>query len=315
MKRQSAGIHHITAFAGNPQANVDFYAGILGLRMIKRTVNFDAPEIYHLYFGNEAGSPGTAMTFFLSNDNQRGEVGAGQVGFTTFAVPAGSLPFWEQRFAKFGIPFERSERFGETYLRFRDWDGLQLELVERDDIPNSNWTFGGVPSEHAIKGFGGAVLFSLKPENTMVALEELLGFERIGEDREYVRFRSLGEYGNIVDVYTGAKDRGSGGAGTIHHIAWRTRDEEEQSDWRVAVEDYGFRPTPVIDRQYFRSIYFREAGGILYEIATDGPGFTIDEPLEGLGGELVLPPQYEQMRERIEAGLEPIQVRVLEQDR
>lgn len=307
--KQTAGIHHITAFAGKPQDNVDFYAGVLGLRMIKRTINFDAPDIYHLYFGNEYGSPGTAMTFFPASDTPRGQVGAGQVGYTNFALPIGSLSFWEKRLKGLEIPVAKHRRFSQDYLRFTDFDGLQLELSEREDVPASTWTFAGVPLEHAIKGFGGAVFYSLKPLETMKALDELLGFQQVGQEGDYVRYQVPGEYGNIIDVFTGAVARGQGGAGTIHHIAWRAKDGAEQAAWREAAQNQGFRPTEIIDRQYFQSIYFRERGGILYEIATDGPGFTVDEALETLGQKLMLPPWYEEIREQIQANLEPITLR------
>lgn len=312
MTQKTAGIHHITAFAGSPQKNVDFYAGILGLRLIKRTVNYDAPDIYHLYFGNEKGSPGTAMTFFPSSRTRPGRIGGGQVGYTTFAAPAGSLSFWEKRLEKFGIPVEQNYRFGETSIRFRDWDGLQLEIVERTETPESQWSFGGVPQEKAIKGFAGAILFSTKPEGTMNLLE-VLGFDRVNEDEEFVRFRSNGEYGNIIDVYKHAMERGSGGAGTIHHIAWRAQVQDQES-WRNRVANHGYKPTEIIDRQYFQSIYFREHGGILFEIATDAPGFDIDEPMEQLGEKLMLPPWYEPRRIEIQSLLEPITLRVLEDD-
>ena len=306
---KTPGIHHITAFAGNPQANVDFYAGILGMRMIKRTINFDAPEIYHLYFGNEYGSPGTAMTFFPASDTAKGSIGAGQVGWTTFAVPEGSLEFWAERLASFGVEVERHRRFGEDFLRFRDFDGLQLELVQRADVPASTWTFAGVGAEQAVKGFGGVVLYSLKPQETMEALVQLLGLEKERQEGDYARFIAPGEYGNIIDVYLGQLPRGYGGAGTIHHIAWRAKDNQEHVSWREAAREKGFQTTDIIDRQYFQSIYFRERGGILNEIATDGPGFAVDEPWEALGQKLMLPPWYEEIREQIEANLEPIALR------
>lgn len=312
---QTAGIHHITAFVGNAQANVDFYAGLLGLRLVKKTVNFDEPELYHFYFGNETGSPGTIMTFFPYEGGPKGRVGGGQVGVTTFAVPAGALPFWEARLRKFAVPFERVERFGETYVRFRDPDGLQLELVEREAGKPSRWAFGGVPADKAIKGFGGAVLFSMAPELTMRELEHILGMERIGEDKGLVRFRAPGEIGNLIDVDTTVTDRGRGGCGTIHHIAWRAKDGEEQERWRERVAKAGFQPTPIVDRNYFTSVYFRERGGILFEIATDPPGFLRDEPFETLGEKLMLPPWFEPYREQIVRALPPFEIRVLKEDR
>jgi len=314
MKQQTAGIHHITAFASNAQANADFYAGVLGLRLVKKTINFDAPEVYHLYFGNEIGSPGTAMTFFPFESGRRGRIGGGQVGYTTFVVPQDALPFWEERLAKLSVPSERTERFGETYLRFQDRDGLQLEIVAREQGPNSKWSYGGVPAERAIKGFGGAMLYSVAPDRTMHTLEHVLGLERVGEEQGWVRYRAPGDLGNIVDVNAQAMDRGHGGAGTVHHIAWRAIDIPDQQKWRLIVAEHGFQPTDIVDRQYFTAIYFREAGEILFEIATDSPGFMRDEPYESLGEKLMLPEWYEPHREELTRGLPPLEIRVLRED-
>lgn len=315
MTQRTAGIHHITAFVGNAQANADFYAGVLGLRLVKKTINFDAPEVYHLYFGNENGSPGTAITFFPFEGGRRGRIGGGQVGYTSYAVPPGTMDFWDRRLAKFGIGAERMERFGETYLRFRDPDGLQLEIVEREEGPNSRWSFGGVPAEHAIKGFGGAVLYSMKPEETIRALQQLLGMERIGEEDGLIRFRSAGDRGNVIDVNAKPMGRGIGGSGTVHHIAWRAQDLEDQELYRSRAAAAGFQATPVVDRQYFTAVYFREEGDILFEIATDPPGFERDEPFDKLGEELKLPEWYEPHREEITGGLPPLEIRVLKEDR
>ncbi|MFK7692970.1 ring-cleaving dioxygenase [Paenibacillus sp. HJGM_3] len=314
MTLQTSGIHHITAFARDPQGNVDFYAGVLGLRLVKKTINFDAPEVYHLYFGDQAGSPGTIMTFFPWPGSRKGHIGGGQVGITTFAVPAGALGFWEARLAKFGIPVEKSSRFGETYLQFSDNEGLRLELVEREEGANSQWAFGGIAADQAIKGFGGAVLFSVNAAKTIDALENILGLEKVGEDGTYARFRTTGDLGNVIDVPLQSMSWGGGGAGTVHHIAWRAKDYEEHELWRHAVAQYGYQPTPVIDRQYFNAVYFREAGGILFEIATDPPGFARDEAPEELGQKVMLPDWYEPRRAEIEANLIPIQVRTLKED-
>lgn len=315
MKQQTAGIHHITAFVSNAQANADFYAGILGLRLVKKTINFDAPEVYHLYFGNEVGSPGTAMTFFPFEGGRKGRVGGGQVGYTTFVVPQDALSFWEERLAKFSIPFERTERFGETYLQFKDYDGLQLEIVAREEGPDSKWSFGGVPAEKAIKGFGGAVLYSMAQDKTMHTLEHVLGLERIDEDQGLVRFRAHGDLGNLIDINAEDMARGNGGSGTVHHIAWRAKNIEDQERWRAFVAEQGFQVTPIVDRNYFTAIYFREEGEILFEIATDPPGFMRDEPYETLGEKLMLPEWYEPHRELIMKGLPPLEVRVLEGDK
>jgi len=313
MALQTMGIHHITAFASNPQENVDFYAGILGLHLVKKTINFDAPEVYHLYFGDQAGNPGTIITFFPMPNSQKGRIGGGQVGITTYVIPPGSLQFWEDRLSHFGISTNRTERFSESYLQFTDNEGLNLELVERQEGANSEWSFGGIPLNKAVKGFGGAVLFSVNSQKTMDALEAILGMNKVGEDAEYARYQAAGDLGNLIDVPLANMEAGRGGAGTIHHIAWRAKDDVEHVEWQLAVAQYGYQPTHVIDRQYFNAIYFREGGGILFEIATDPPGFANDEPTETLGEKLMLPEWFEPRRTQIEANLLPIVVRVMDE--
>ncbi|RKN75083.1 ring-cleaving dioxygenase [Paenibacillus ginsengarvi] len=314
MTMRTAGIHHITAFVSDAQRNVDFYAGVLGLRLVKKTINFDAPEVYHLYFGNEMGSPGTAITFFPWAGSRRGRIGGGQVGYTVYAVPTGSFDFWQERLHKLNISFALVERFGETYIRFADWDGLGIELVEREPGAMSKWSFGGVPVDKAIKGFGGAVLNSIAPDKTGHLLEHVMGLERVAEEGELVRFRSTGDIGNVIDLNRTAMGWGIGGAGTVHHIAWRAKDEADHRAWREHVLGSGYRVTPVIDRQYFNAVYFREEGGILFEIASDTPGFDNDEPFEALGQKLMLPSWLEERRAEVVRGLPPIEVRVLEGD-
>lgn len=309
---QTSGIHHITSITRDAQKTVDFYAGILGLRLVKRTVNFDGPGTYHLYFGDHVGSPGTAITFFPYPTSRKGRIGGGQVAYTMYAVPEESLAFWQDRLESFGISFELVERFGEQLLRFSDWDGLGIEIVERAKGAHSSWSFGGISTEHAIKGFGGALLYSTAPEQTMEALENVLGLVRKGEEGDLVRFEAPGDIGNTIDVSTQSHPRGLGAHGTVHHIAWRAKDREEQLAWREHVSAAGFDPTPVADRNYFTSIYFREHGDILFEIATDGPGFTRDEAVDRLGESLKLPPWYESRREAIERMLPDLQVRELE---
>ncbi|MDQ0723230.1 glyoxalase family protein [Paenibacillus sp. W4I10] len=312
MTIQTAGIHHITAFAGDPQANVDFYAGVLGLRLVKKTINFDAPDVYHLYFGDEHGSPGTIITFFPSAGSPRGKIGGGQVGITSYVIPPGSIGFWQNRLEQYNIEVTKTSRFNEHLLQFEDGEGLRLELVEREEGATSTWSHEGIPTDKAIKGFGGAVLFSVNPQRTMDALEKILGFVKVGENEEYARFRSSGDIGNVVDVPVTRMALGMGGAGTVHHIAWRAKDDEEHAQWSEAVRDYGYQPTPVRDRQYFNAIYFREAGGILFEIATDPPGFAKDEPADSLGQKLMLPEWFEKYRPQIEDNLQPIVVRTPE---
>lgn len=312
MAKKTEGIHHITAIVGDPQENVDFYAGVLGLRLVKKTINFDDPGTYHLYFGNHSGEPGTIMTFFPWGDAYKGRIGDGQVGVTAYAIPVNALPFWEKRLAAFGIAFDKTERFGEASLQFDDPHGLRLELVERAEGERNDWAFGGTGPETAIKGFGGATLFSANAEKTSELLETVLGFERVGEEAGLMRFRSSADIGNIVDVRLSPAGMGQMGVGTVHHIAWRAKDNGDQLDWKRHVEAYGLGVTPVQDRSYFNAIYFREYGDLLFEIATDPPGFTTDEAMEALGEQLMLPPQYERYRSRLDEDLVPLSVRELE---
>lgn len=315
MTTQTAGIHHITAFVRNAQVTADFYAGVLGLRLIKKTINFDAPEVYHLYFGNEAGSPGTIITFFPWENSRKGKIGGGQVGYTTYVVPAHTLDFWKERLTKLNVDFAQTSRFGEEYLQLADPDGLKLEIVAREQGAQSQWAFGGVPAEKAIKGFGGAILYSTNAAQTAALLVNVMGLEKIGEEGGYARFKSTGDLGNLIDVNVENMEPGHGGAGTVHHIAWRAKDDAEHALWRSLVESSGYQPTPIVDRQYFNAIYFRETGGILFEIATDPPGFARDEEPEHLGEKLMLPEWFEEHRTQIEQLLSPFEVRVLEEDK
>lgn len=309
---KTAGIHHISAIVGNPQENVDFYAGILGMRLVKKTVNFDDPGTYHLYFGDEAGSPGTIMTFFPWPTAFRGRIGDGQVGVTSYAVPEGALPFWKERLEQFNIPFLEVERFGELYIQLDDPHGLHIELVERTEGKPSEWTFGGVSSEVAIKGFGGATLYSSSPQQTADVLTRVMGLELVSREGDYLRFKSTATIGNIIDLKTVPGQRGSMGPGTVHHIAWRAKDQQEHLQWQEHVLQHNLRVTEVKDRHYFDAIYFPEPGDILFEIATDPPGFSVDEDTEVLGEQLMLPPQYEHLRDELESKLPVLQVRSLE---
>ena len=309
MVKQTEGIHHITAIVGNAQENADFYAGVLGLRLVKKTINFDDPGTYHLYFGNAAGEPGTIITFFPWGNAYKGKIGDGQVGVTSYAVPLGALEFWEKRLAKFGLAVEKSERFGERYLAFNDPHGLQLELVERAGGKSNDWKFGEVTPETAIKGFAGAVLYTSNAEKTAELLESVMGLQKIGEDAGLLRFHSPAELGNTVDVKVVPVGIGQMGVGTVHHIAWRAKDDEDQLDWKRHIETYGLGVTPVQDRNYFNAIYFREYGDLLFEIATDPPGFAVDETPEAIGQELMLPQQYEQYRNRLKQDLAPLEIR------
>ena len=312
MSKKTLGIHHITAIVGHPQENVDFYAGVLVLRLVKQTVNFDDPGTYHLYFGNEGGKPGTIITFFPWAGARQGIIGDGQVGVTSYVVPKGSMDFWKKRLEKFNVPFTVMERFGEQYLEFDDPHGLHLEIVEREAGEINTWTFGDVTPEVAVKGFGGATLLSTQPEKTAELLEKVMGLELVGKEGDFTRYRSKADIGNIIDLKTTPIGRGQMGVGTVHHIAWRAIDDQDQLDWQKYVAANGYSVTPVQDRNYFNAIYFREHGEILFEIATDPPGFAHDESEKTMGEQLMLPPQYESHRVQIERSLLPFEVKELD---
>lgn len=311
----SAGLHHVTAVAGDPRTNLTFYRDLLGLRFVKRTVNFDDPGTYHLYYGDTVGTPGTAMTFFPFQGARPGQPGRGQPTATTFAIPPGSLDYWRDRLAEYadeyGIETAETERFGDTVLAFTDPDGQPLELVESDQEGVRPWT-ADVPDDAAIRGFHSVTLDSLQPDSTHRVLQAL-GFEKTGEESEdrrtRTRFEAPGDYATTIDVIGDAGgQRGKPGTGTVHHVAVRARDDEHQAALRDAVADIGMQVTPQKDRQYFRSMYFREPGGILLEIATAGPGFTADEDEADLGRELMLPPWLAESRADIESTLPSLDV-------
>lgn len=312
MVKKTTGIHHITAIVGHPQENVDFYSGVLGLRLVKKTVNFDDPGTYHLYFGDKGGKPGTIITFFPWADARKGKIGDGQVGVTSYVVPKGALEFWEKRLEMFNVSITKIVRFGEQYLEFDDPHGLHLEIVERDEGEVNKWTFGGVTPEVAIKGFGGATLLSKQPNKTAELLEKVMGLKLVGKEGDFARYRSIADIGNIIDLKLTPIGSGQMGVGTVHHIAWRAIDDQDQLDWQKYVAANGYGVTPVQDRNYFNAIYFREHGEILFEIATDPPGFAHDETQETMGEKLLLPEQYETHRAQIERVLLPFEVRELD---
>ncbi len=306
MSIEFAGLHHVTAIAGDPQVNVDFYAGILGLRLVKKTVNFDDPGSYHLYYGDAAGNPGTIVTFFSWPGSRRGRIGTGQVSATSFIVPEDSLGYWTERLVEHGIRFEQPERrFDETVLVFGDPDGLAVEIVAR---PGRNggevWKGSPVPPGSAIRGISGVTLSERSAGITTDLLTNLLGFEKVEEKDGRARYRSGGSFADVLDEPDGPAGRTA--VGTVHHVAWRAPDEATQEAWREEIAARGFHVTPILDRKYFRSVYFREPGGVLFEIATDPPGFTVDEDKEHLGESLKLPPWLEKDRESIEQSLPPI---------
>lgn len=303
------GIHHVTALSANPQLNLEFYGGILGLRLVKRTINFDAPEVYHLYYGNERGSPGTILTFFPYPGLPLGRKGKGQLTVTSFSISENALEFWIKRFEKFHVPFSEPEkRFAdETVIYFEDHEGLGLELVanqrdQRAPTPNPN-----IPPEYAIKGFYGITLAEEASAQTAEILTKSMDHKVISTQENRLRYSASGHPGDFVDVLCSPDLlRGTGGAGTVHHVAFATATEPSQLQARKRLVEHGYNVTPVLDRQYFHSIYFREPGGVLFEIATLPPGFMVDEDLAHLGEALKLPPWEEKHRTWIEENLEPI---------
>ena len=300
------GLHHVTAIVGPPQQTVDVYAGLLGLRLVKQTVNFDDPGTYHLYFADDGAVPGSFLTFFPWGEGaMRGRVGAPQATATAYVAPVGATELWLDRLASHGpstgVDFDApAERFGETVLRLRDPDGLVLEIIETEDA-EGGWQAGHIPMEAALGAFHSVTLETSRPEDTMRVLTDALGYEEDREADGRVRFvNPKAERARYVDVLRRAKQAGRMGAGTVHHVAFRVPDDEAELETRELLLQLGLRPTPQIDRQYFHSVYAREPGGVLFEIATDPPGFAVDEPADALGERLMLPPQYEPMRDQIE---------------
>ena len=304
------GLHHVTAIAGDPQANVDFYTGLLGLRLIKKTVNFDDPKTYHLYYGDGVGSPGTIMTFFPWPGVRRGVVGTGQTSATAFAVPEQSLDFWRQYLEESLVRTDKIERFGVRGLAFADPDGLRLELLASAAANDGRapWRGSSVPARHAIRGFDGITLLHADSAATQLLLVGAMGFQKVAEDGLRVRYQSGdGGSGTFVDLLgdpTAAPGLVAGG--TVHHVAFRVADDDAQAEWQNRLFSAGHPTTEVKDRMYFRSVYYREPGGVLFELATDTPGFATDESVDELGSGLRLPPWLESSRDRIEEALPAI---------
>jgi glyoxalase family protein len=302
------GLHHVTAIASDPQRNLDFYTEVLGLRFVKRTVNFDDPGTYHFYFGDDAGSPGTILTFFPWPNASRGLTGVGEVTHTAFSVPLSSLDYWKQRLSDQGLLVEHTgKRFDEEVLTFADPDGMKIEIVGHADAgPVNAPRFADVPPEHAIRGFFGVTLYQHRPDATATILN-VMGFHKAAEEGNRLRFAADGTaLGNHIDLLIDPKaGYGRAGAGTVHHIAFRATDDAAQLEWRKEIAKH-LDVTPVQDRTYFHSIYYREPGGVLFELATDPPGFALDEPLESLGEELRIPEWLEPRRGMIEKRLAPI---------
>ena len=305
------GIHHVTCITGDVQKCVDFYVSVLGLRFVKKSINQDLPDTYHIYFADNIGTPGTVMTFFGWPTWPKRRTGSGQVTTVSFAVPSGSLDYWSNRLRKLGVETSRTSRFDSDAVVLRDPDGIELELVglAKDDqwVP---WPDAPVDEDHAIRGFHSVTLTVAETAGTFDLLANTMGFRTAASEGNRTRLETgSGGPHSIVDVVESPEGPvGEESIGTVHHVAWRTPDASAQVGWRELLVNAGRNVTPVIDRWYFKSIYFREPGGVLFEIATDGPGFTVDEPVETLGTTLSLPPWFQVRREHLDQILTPIVV-------
>ncbi|REC42119.1 ring-cleaving dioxygenase [Chryseobacterium pennipullorum] len=306
MENRILGLHHITAIADHAKRNLDFYTQVLGVRLVKKTVNFDDPGTYHFYFGNETGTPGTILTFFPWEGIGKGSNGSGMATHIGYAVPKGSLGFWKNRLESFNSKVEEGEIFGEKLISFTDPDGLQLQFIEPSgDDSRKVWTTDDIKDEHALKGFHNVTLTLRKADPTMKVLTDILGYDLQKQEGERYRLATNAiDTANLVDIIENDKiPAGRNAAGTNHHIAFRVKDDNILMEYREKVLSAGLSITPKVNRDYFYSLYFREPGGVLFEIATDNPGFTVDEPLDELGSHLKLPAQYEGMRDKIEGVL------------
>jgi catechol 2,3-dioxygenase-like lactoylglutathione lyase family enzyme len=305
-------IHHVTAIAREPQRNLEFYAGVLGLRLVKLTVNYDDPGTYHFYYGDELGRPGTLLTFFPWTGARPGRQGTGQINGIGLGIPRESLGYWVERLLARGVRYEGpTRRFGEQVLAFADPDGLMLELVATSRVAGlAGWREGPVPAEHAVRGVHGVTIWEDGDAGSAEFLAASMGYRLQGQEENRLRLESGSEgLGTVVELRRAPGFwRGTDGAGTVHHVAFRAPDDAEQAARQHDLRASGVQVTDVRDRTYFRSIYFREPGGVLFEIATDGPGFTLDESPAELGTVLRLPPRLEGMRERLEVSLPPLRL-------
>jgi glyoxalase family protein len=307
MENKILGIHHITAIAGDAQRNYDFYTKVLGLRLVKKTVNFDDPGTYHFYYGDEVGTPGSILTFFPWENVHKGRVGTGMATEIGYSVPKGSLDFWTNRFRQLNVKHaEAAERFGEAYVSFEDPDGLLLNLIVSDTDDNRKpWTTNDVKEDAATKGFHSVVLTVRKLEPTAKVLTDIFGYKLLSQQGNRYRFvTDANATANVVDIVEEPNGNyGHNAGGTNHHVAFRAKDDNIMMEFREKIVSAGLNITEKIDRNYFYSLYFREPGGVLFEIASDNPGFATDEPVSELGTHLMLPPQYENYRSRIEEWL------------
>ncbi|WP_112310477.1 VOC family protein [Pseudogemmobacter bohemicus] len=308
MLTRITGLHHVTSMAADARQNNDFFTGKLGLRRVKKTVNFDDPGVYHLYYGDEAGTPGTVMTYFPFPHMMQGRPGVGEVGETQFSVPKGALPFWRERLAAEKVAgLEQDVTFGAKRLRFRGPDGDGFALIEADDDARTPWTGAGIGDAEAIRGFAGARL-RLRDTGAMAELLGFMGYQKAGAEGDVTRYViGNGNGADTIDLeLLPEAPLARQGAGSVHHIAFAVPDRAAQLEVRKALMDTGHQVTPVIDRDYFWAIYFRTPGGVLFEVATNEPGFDRDEDTAHLGEALKLPGRYEPYRQRIEEQLEPL---------
>jgi glyoxalase family protein len=308
MLNQINGLHHVTSMAADARQNNRFFTRTLGLRRVKQTVNFDAPDVYHLYYADEFGTPGSVMTYFPFPHIARGRGGTGEVGTTVFAVPEGALPFWKARLAEAGVSdLAESAAFGEKRLSFSGPDGDGFALVEVPGDTRPPWAGGTVAGDHAIRGFHSASL-RLRDEGATGELLRFMGYEAAEREGNIQRFRLDGNGANTIDIETlPGVDAARLGAGSVHHLAFAVDDRARQLDVRKALMDTGFQVTPVIDRDYFWAIYFRTPGGVLFEVATNEPGFDRDEDTAHLGEALQLPRQHAHLRSHLEKTLQPLE--------
>lgn len=301
------GIHHVTSVVGPAQENVDFNAGILGLRLVKKTLNFDDRHVYHLYYGNDKADTGITTTFPITGAGE-GVTGGGQVSSVQYAIRPGQKQFWEKRLNDYGVGSDQAEYLDQSVLALKDPSGLKLEMIETEEGPANSWSFSGVEGDRAVTGIHAATLASVDPEETLKLLTSVMGYAIDAEGDEYYRLKVHDGLGGLLYLNKIPAERGRYGAGTVHHIAFAIRNDEAEA-WQELLTEKGYRPTEIKDRKYFRSIYFREKGGILFEFATEGPGFFIDEDEAHLGETLMIPPNFAAYEEEIRQEIEPIEVR------
>ncbi len=310
MNTHRKGIHHITVLSGEPEVNADFYVNTLGMRLVKKSVNQDDPGTYHLFYGNASASPGSSLTFFPWPGATKAKPGSGEAAVVSFMVPQPSKDYWQERLKEHEVPHEDTvEDFGLTKLPFEDPDGLSLELVfdgAETDI-NTSWK-GSVPPRHRIRGFWGTTLQLTEKESTEKILTSVLGFRKADSKGSRTLYTSDAAIGNHVIIESVSPKQGKSGRGTVHHVAFRAKEEEELNELRWQVARLGLSPTKIIDRHWFKSVYFQSPGGVLFEMATDGPGYDVDEDPERLGEKLILPPWLESRREQIEQRLPELRI-------